>query len=79
MGIADQMTSAAVTLLSTLDDQQRQLAQYAFDNVKARRWLEYRPEQRPGACIAYVYAKAPRSADVWSRSSIRSMLLPKIW
>jgi hypothetical protein len=62
MGIADQMTSAAVTLLSTLDDQQRPLAQYAFDDVKARRWLEYRPEQRPGACIAELSVPARKAA-----------------
>ena len=62
MGIADQMSSAAVTLLSTLNDQQRPLARYEFDNVKARRWLEYRPEQRPGACIAELSVPARKAA-----------------
>jgi hypothetical protein len=62
MDIADQMTSAAAALLETLDDQQRQLAQYAFNDDKARRWLEYRPNQRPGACIAGLSLPARKAA-----------------
>jgi hypothetical protein len=62
MGIADQMTSAAAALLKTLDDQQRQFAQYAFGDDKARRWLEYRPNQRPGACIGELSPSARKAA-----------------
>src|SRR5580692_7218928 len=62
MGIADQMTSAAAALLETLDDQQRQLAHYAFDDDKARRWREYRPNQRTGACIGELSLPARKAA-----------------
>jgi hypothetical protein len=62
MGVADQMTSAAVALLTVLDDAQRPRAQYAFDDEKARRWLEYRPERRPGACIAELSLPARKAA-----------------
>jgi hypothetical protein len=62
MGIADQMSSAAAALLTTLDDRQRRLAQYAFDDDKARRWLEYRPNQRPGACIGELSLPARKAA-----------------
>jgi len=62
MGIADQMASAAAALLETLDDQQRQLAHHTFDDDKARRWLEYRPSQRPGACIGELSLPARKAA-----------------
>jgi hypothetical protein len=62
MSVADQMSSAAVALLATLDDGQRQRAGYAFDDEKARRWLEYRPERRPGACIAELSVAARKAA-----------------
>ena len=62
MDVADEMTSAAVVLLETLDGHQRQLAQHAFDDDKARRWLEYRPEQRPGACVAELSLPARKAA-----------------
>ncbi len=47
-----QMRSAATSLLTALDGQQRALAARPFADDAARRWLEYRPEPRPGACIA---------------------------
>jgi hypothetical protein len=47
-----QMRSAATTLLAALDGPQRALAAQPFANEAARRWLEYRPLPRPGACIA---------------------------
>jgi hypothetical protein len=50
--MAGQMRSAAMTLLGALDDDQRELAARPFSDEDARRWLEYRPEYRPGACIA---------------------------
>ena len=51
-GIAGGMRRAATTLLRQLDDNQRALAQLPFADDAARRWLEYRPEPRPGACLA---------------------------
>jgi hypothetical protein len=51
-GIAGQMRRAATTLLDELDDDQRALAHMPFADDAARRWLEYRPEPRPGTCLA---------------------------
>jgi len=51
-GIAGQMRRAATTLLKQLDDDQLALAHLPFSDDAARRWLEYRPEPRPGACLA---------------------------
>jgi Protein of unknown function (DUF3500) len=51
-GIAGQMRRAATTLLNQLDDDQLALAHLPFSDDAARRWLEYRPEPRPGACLA---------------------------
>jgi hypothetical protein len=51
-GIAGQMRHAATTLLQQLDDDQLALAHLPFGDDAARRWLEYRPEPRPGACLA---------------------------
>jgi hypothetical protein len=56
------MNSAALTLLGTLDDQQRALAALPFADGEARRWLEYRPEFRPGACIAELSLPARKAA-----------------
>jgi hypothetical protein len=50
--VAAQMRQAASVLLGALDEQQRARAEHSFDDTKARRWLEYRPEWRPGACLA---------------------------
>jgi len=52
MSIADEMSSAAGTLLTNLDDGQRKLAALPFADEQARRWLEYRPRRRPGLSIA---------------------------
>jgi hypothetical protein len=51
MDVAGQMSRAAIALLSTLDEQQRDLAVHPFGDGNARRWLEYRPNSRPGACV----------------------------
>ncbi len=45
------MRTAAADLLNTLDDEQRALAARPLDDDAARRWLEYRPEPRPGASL----------------------------
>jgi len=55
------MRSAALALLAALDDEQRALAAQPFEDDAARRWLEYRPRHRPGACIAHL-REAPRKA-----------------
>ena len=49
--LAARMRSAALALMTTLDDDQRSLAIRPFGDTAARRWLEYRPEYRPGACL----------------------------
>jgi hypothetical protein len=55
------MRSAALALLAELDDEQRALAAQSFEDDAARRWLEYRPRRRPGACIARM-SEIPRKA-----------------
>ena len=49
--LAARMSSAALTLAGALDDEQRAHALRPFGDAAARRWLEYRPESRPGACL----------------------------
>ena len=51
-----------MTLLQKLDGPQRMLAAHPFDDDAARRWLEYRPRQRPGACIADMTGAARKAA-----------------
>jgi hypothetical protein len=46
-----QMRLAATALLNSVAGEQHELAARPFAD-DARRWLEYRPEPRPGACIA---------------------------
>jgi hypothetical protein len=57
-----QMRSAALKLLAALDDQQRALAAHPFADDVARRWLEYRPRRRPGACLAQMSVTARKAA-----------------
>ncbi|MEP7023509.1 MAG: DUF3500 domain-containing protein [Actinomycetota bacterium] len=52
VSLAGQMRSAAAALLPTFTSEQRDLAVRPFAEDGARRWLEYRPRPRPGACIA---------------------------
>ena len=47
------MATAAAELLGTLTDEQRAAAAYPFADDAARHWLEYRPEPRPGLCLAH--------------------------
>ena len=60
--VADAMRSAAKVLLQSLDDEQRALAALPFADEGARRWLEYRPARRPGACLALVSPPARKAA-----------------
>jgi Protein of unknown function (DUF3500) len=57
-----QMRSVATSLLAALDEEQRSLAGRPFTDEGARRWLEYRPEQRPGACLADLNGTARKAA-----------------
>jgi len=60
--LAGQMRSAATSLMSGLNGSQRELAARPFTDGTARRWLEYRPQYRPGACIAGLDAAAVKAA-----------------
>jgi hypothetical protein len=57
-----QMRSVATSLLAALDEEQRSLAGRPFADEGARRWLEYRPEHRPGACLAHLNGTARKAA-----------------
>lgn len=46
------MRAAATAFLDGLDERQRALAALRFGDDQARRWIEYRPRPRPGACLA---------------------------
>ncbi|MGN6792612.1 MAG: DUF3500 domain-containing protein [Streptosporangiaceae bacterium] len=60
--LAGQMRSAAALLLQAMDDEQRRLAALPFADESARRWLEYRPRERPGACLAVMSPGARKAA-----------------
>jgi len=60
--LAGQMRTAAVALLGRLDEDQRGLAARPFADDAARRWLEYRPRHRPGACLAELTPAARKAA-----------------
>jgi Protein of unknown function (DUF3500) len=49
---AETMRATARALLAALDDEQGARARYPYGDDAARCWLEYRPRERPGACIA---------------------------
>lgn len=46
------MRKAASALLTSLDEASHRLAALPFADDAARRWIEYRPAPRPGACLA---------------------------
>jgi len=58
-----QMRSAATALLKAIDGPQRLLAARPFTDNAARRWLEYRPRPRPGACVADSSVAARKAAS----------------
>jgi Protein of unknown function (DUF3500) len=60
--VSEQMRSAAMTLLRAMDDEQRAQAALPFGDEPARRWLEYRPHPRPGACLALLDPAARKAA-----------------
>jgi hypothetical protein len=51
-----------MALLGALDEEQRRLAARPFTDDAARRWLEYRPRRRPGACIAELSVAGRKAA-----------------
>ena len=60
--VAGEMRSAAAVLLKALTGRQRELAARPFADDAARRWLEYRPRPRPGACIGDMGGDARKAA-----------------
>jgi hypothetical protein len=60
--VAASMRATARELLAALDDGQRALAALPFGAEAERRWLEYRPEPRPGACLALASPAARKAA-----------------
>jgi hypothetical protein len=60
--VSEQMRSAARALLRAMDDEQRAQAALPFGDDAARRWLEYRPSWRPGACLALLDPAARKAA-----------------
>lgn len=61
-GTAAGMRSAAAALLGVLDDEQQAQAALPFGDEAARRWLEYRPNPRPGACLALMSLAGRKAA-----------------
>jgi hypothetical protein len=61
-GLARQMATAAAELLGCLTGAERAAAAYPFADDAARRWLEYRPEPRPGLCLAQTSLAARKAA-----------------
>jgi hypothetical protein len=60
--LADEMRTAAAALLDRLSDEQRVAAALPFADEGARRWIEYRPQPRPGACLAGLDPAARKAA-----------------
>jgi hypothetical protein len=56
------MRSAATALLRALPPREHELAARPFAEDSARRWLEYRPRPRPGACLADLGRDARKAA-----------------
>src|SRR6266540_3368829 len=55
MGLSEiraSMATAATELLRGLDDEPLAATRYPFDDEAVRRWIEYRPRERPGASLA---------------------------
>jgi hypothetical protein len=62
MTLAADMRTAAATLLSGLPPQRREQAAYGFGDDAARRWIEYRPNPRPGVRLADLDPAGRKSA-----------------
>ncbi|MFI6763140.1 DUF3500 domain-containing protein [Micromonospora sp. NPDC050417] len=57
-----QMRDAAATLIAALPGPARELAALPFTAEADRRWIEYRPRPRPGACVADLDRAARKAA-----------------
>ena len=76
--LPQQMRSAATVLLRAVTNQQRTAGARSFADDAARRWLEYRPRPRPGACIAPAcvsYAGRPVSSPLAPEGDLARALL----
>jgi hypothetical protein len=60
--VAAQMRRAATVLLGALADGQGGQGALPFADEAARRWLEYRPVPRPGACLALMSPTGRKAA-----------------
>lgn len=60
--LAAQMRTAAADLLAALAPPDRDRAALPFDDDAARRWIEYRPETRPGADLAALTGAGRKAA-----------------
>jgi hypothetical protein len=60
--IAVRMRQEAGALLRELDADQRTLVALEFGDDAARRWIEYRPNPRPGGCLARLSVTARKAA-----------------
>ena len=56
------MRQEAGALLRELDADQRELVAVDFGDDAARRWIEYRPNPRPGGCLALMSVAARKAA-----------------
>jgi hypothetical protein len=56
------MRHEAGALLRELEPDQRQLVALEFGDNAARRWIEYRPNSRPGGCLALMSVAARKAA-----------------
>src|SRR5262249_13651681 len=61
--VAADMRAAATHLLYHLTDAGRRAGALPFGDDGARRWLEYRPRPRPGACLADLDRPAYKAAQ----------------
>jgi hypothetical protein len=61
-GAAAQMRHAAAALLQLLGGEEHALAALSFADEQARRWIEYRPEPRPGASLALMSPAGRKAA-----------------
>jgi Protein of unknown function (DUF3500) len=61
-GLAAEMAGLAGDLLAALTPAERAAAAYPFGDDAARLWLEYRPEPRPGLCLAQTSLPARKAA-----------------
>ncbi|MEN3309000.1 MAG: hypothetical protein V7603_5202 [Micromonosporaceae bacterium] len=62
---------AAGRLLELLDDEQAAAARHPFADDAARRWIEYRPQKRPGASLSGLSEPARKAAHQLLATALR--------